>query len=146
MQSRFAKPWTLFSRRVKMKCDTCGYGKEVPPPEIRRKDGNTYVMADTCWQTPLRCVTMLAQRCTDFYNQHKRIVKTTTPPEFKDIIPECDCRSSLDLLCAGASKTVEIIVPGEDEIAEDIARQVYSAFTATCCHELDFHKWDRKES
>ncbi len=112
-------------------------------PEIQRKEGNTYVSADVHWQTPLRCVGMFCDGCQKLYAQYKR--KMTLKSAKDDwAFEESDCTKSLDTLCIAASLKVNIIIEGEDETAETIARKVYSGLVSPSCFEFDMHKYDKK--
>jgi hypothetical protein len=111
-------------------------------PEIQRANGNTYVSAEVQWQTPMRCLGMFNVACTKLYEQYKREMKLKT---LTDIVPpeEVECTNCIETLCVVATRKVQIRVKGEDDIAEMIARQVYSGLDSPSCWEFDMHKYDK---
>jgi hypothetical protein len=112
-------------------------------PELQKKEGSTYVSADVCWQTPLRCVCMFVNACQKLYAQYNRKMTLKSAKEDWNF-DESDCTRSLETLCIAASLKVNIIVEGEDEIAETIARQLYSGLVSPSCFDFDMRKYDQK--
>jgi hypothetical protein len=61
------------------------------------------------------------------------------------IMDETNGKNILDMLCVVAGINLEVVVQGEDETAEMIARQLYSGLTSPDCHDFDMHRYDRKQ-
>ncbi|MEM4247117.1 MAG: hypothetical protein QXR48_01405 [Candidatus Woesearchaeota archaeon] len=57
---------------------------------------------------------------------------------------QSDGKNLIDLLCVIANENLEVVVQGEDLVAEDIARQLYSGLTSPDCYDFDMHRYDRK--
>ncbi|MEM2915928.1 MAG: hypothetical protein QXT19_01015 [Candidatus Woesearchaeota archaeon] len=111
-------------------------------PEIIRRDGNTYVTVKVAWQTPIRCM-------TKFYEELKKIHESGRNLLFRhagacETSLQSDGKNIFDLLCVIAGGTLEVMVQGEDLVAENIARQIYSGLTSPNSCEFDMHRYDRK--
>lgn len=111
-------------------------------PEIIKRDGNTYITVKVAWQTPIRCM-------TKFYEELNKIRELGRNLLFKNVEAcetpiQSDGKSIFDLMCVIAGGTLEVMVQGEDLVAEDIARQIYSGLTSPSICEFDMHRYDRK--
>ncbi|MEM4240474.1 MAG: hypothetical protein QXK08_04745 [Candidatus Woesearchaeota archaeon] len=92
-------------------------------PEIIRRDGNTYVMVKVRWRTPIRCV-------TKFYEELRKIHESGRNLLFREAggctaSIQSDGKYLLDLFCVIANEDLEVMVQGDDAVAEDIARKIY---------------------